>query len=47
MASTFGRLNAAGREKAQEGIQAFAEWIYGARELVPYLSDDDRIIAAA
>jgi hypothetical protein len=45
--SSFARLDAAGRRKAQEDIYAFAEWVYGAERLVPYLTDDDKIIAAA
>ncbi len=45
--SSFGRADAAGRLKAREEIGAFAAWVRGAERLVPYLADDDKIIAAA
>jgi hypothetical protein len=45
--SSLAREDAAGRLRASKEIDAFAEWVRGAEKLVPYLDDDDKIIAAA
>lgn len=45
--SSFAREGVAGRLRASEKIVAFAAWVREAEKLVPYLTDDDKIIAAA
>ena len=45
--STFFRLGEKDRAEARKKIEAFWRWVKSAPELVPYLKDDDSIIAAA
>lgn len=45
--STFARADAAGQLGASNELYAFAAWVRLAERLVPYLDDDDKIIAAA
>jgi len=45
--SSFARQNPADRVRARDEIGAFAGWVSGAGRLVPYLTTDDKIIAAA
>jgi hypothetical protein len=45
--SSVAREDAAGQRKAREKFVAFADWVRQAEALVPYLADDDKIIAAA
>lgn len=45
--SSFARQDPAGRKAAISAIVAFVAWVRRSPELVPYLVDDDQIIAAA
>jgi hypothetical protein len=45
--SSFAREDAAGQRRARDDIGAFAAWVRRAESVVPYLADDDKIIAAA
>jgi hypothetical protein len=45
--SKFARLDREGREAANADFNAFRAWVQRSPELVPYLDDGDKIIAAA